>query len=111
MKKMRHRLIYLHQLKETEPVEGFRARFVHSDNMTFAFWDIKKGYSVPEHAHPHEQVVKMLEGQLEIDLEGKKHVLEPGMVLIIPGNVKHSAYAHTDCRAIDTFFPVREDYK
>lgn len=97
--------------KEVEPVEGYRARFVHAENMTFAFWDIKKGHAVPAHSHPHEQVIKMLDGKLELKLEGKIHILEPGMVLVIPGGVEHSAYSLTDCKAIDTFHPVREDYK
>ena len=104
-------LINLNKEKEHEPVAGYKVKFVHTDNMTFAFWDIKKGYEVPTHSHPNEQVVKIIEGKLELRIEGEKHVLEPGNVLIIPANVEHSAISHTDCKAIDTFYPVREDYK
>jgi quercetin dioxygenase-like cupin family protein len=104
-------LIDLTQEREHEPVPGYRVRFVHSENMTFAFWDIKKGYEVPLHAHPNEQVVKMIEGKLELRIDGQKHVMEPGLVMIIPAGVEHSAYSLTDCKAIDTFYPVREDYK
>jgi len=39
-------------------IPGFNVRFVHSENMTFAFWDIKAGSLLPEHAHPHEQVAR-----------------------------------------------------
>jgi len=105
------RLIDLKDEKEHEPLPGYKVRFVHSDHMTFAFWDIKQGHSVPVHSHPQEQVVKVLEGKLELSLEGEKHILEVGKVLIIPGGVEHSAYSLTDCKAIDTFHPVREDYK
>ena len=105
------KLYHLDELMEDEPVTGYRARFVHSEHMTFAFWDIKKGHEVPEHTHPHEQVIKMLEGKLELRIEGRKEILEKGMVMVIPGMVPHSAFSHTDCKAIDTFYPVREDYK
>ncbi|HSG67937.1 MAG TPA: cupin domain-containing protein [Bacteroidales bacterium] len=104
-------LIELGALQESEPVAGYKARFVHTDNMTFAFWDIKQGHEVPQHSHPHEQVVKVLEGTLELVLDGLSYMLSPGLVLIIPPNTPHSAYSHTDCKAIDTFYPIREDYK
>jgi len=104
-------LIELSSEKEHEPVPGYKVRFVHTDNMTFAFWDIKKGYSVPRHSHPNEQVVKVIEGKLELTLEDKKYILEPGLVLVIPSDKEHSAISLSDCKAIDTFYPCREDYK
>ena len=32
-------------------------------------------------------------------------------VLFIPGGVPHSAVAHTPCRLLDVFHPVREEYR
>ena len=102
--------IDLSQEKQHEPVKGYKVKFMHTDNMTFAFWDIKKGYSVPRHSHPNEQVVKVLEGRLELTLEDKTFTLEPGLVLVIPPGKEHSALSLSDCKVIDTFYPVREDY-
>jgi len=48
----------LDSIPEKEPIPGFRARFIHSDKMTFAFWKIKQGAIFPKHAHPHEQLAK-----------------------------------------------------
>ena len=45
--------IDLSQEKQHEPVKGYKVKFMHTDNMTFAFWDIIKGYSVPRHSHPN----------------------------------------------------------
>ena len=101
----------LKDLKMLEPVPGYRVKFVHSEHMTFAFWDILEGYSVPEHSHPNEQVIKMLEGRLKMIVDGEEHILEKDDVMIIPANVVHGAYSLTDCKTIDTFHPVREDYK
>ena len=37
--------------------------------------------------------------------------LTDGMYHVINANVPHSAIAITDCKVIDAFSPVREDYK
>lgn len=102
---------HLNHLPSKEVFPGFIGKFVHSDSMTFAYWDIKKGSTVPEHSHLHEQVVNMLEGEFELVVEGKPHHLMPGMVYTIPSNAKHSGRAITTCRILDVFTPVREDYR
>jgi len=42
---------------------------------------------------------------------GEPCSLTAGMYHIIPSHMPHSALAVTDCRVIDTFSPVREDYR
>lgn len=37
--------------------------------------------------------------------------LTAGMYYVIPSNVWHGAVAVTDCKVIDVFNPVREDYR
>jgi quercetin dioxygenase-like cupin family protein len=101
-------------LKKITPREvfpGFVGRFINTDSMTFAYWEIKKGSALPEHSHLHEQVVNMLEGEFEITLNGKPNPLTAGMVLPIPSHAKHAGHAITDCKILDVFYPVREDYK
>lgn len=95
--------------KETFP--GFVGKFVHSASMTFAYWQIKKYSALPEHAHVHEQVVNMLEGEFELIVDGQFHRLSAGMIYTIPSNAKHAGRAITDCKILDVFSPVREDYK
>lgn len=103
--------IILDELDEKEPVTGFKVRFVHSDTMTFAYWNIAAGSHLPEHRHVHEQVAHMFEGEFELIVEGVTMTLRPGSVVVIPSNAKHSGRAITDCRIMDAFHPVREDYK
>ncbi len=105
---MRHSL---DQISVLEPVPGFRGRFVHSEHMTFVWWEIAAEAEIPLHSHPHEQVVNMLEGTLELVVGEDRHVLGPGDVVVIPGGVVHSARGITDCRVLDVFAPVREDYR
>ena len=101
----------LKDLKEREIVPGYRAVFVHSANMTLAYWDVDPGAALPEHSHPHEQIANVLEGQFELTVDGEPLVLEPGMVAVIPGGVPHSGKALTPCRLLDAFHPAREDYQ
>lgn len=104
-------LLNLKNLEEKEPVPGYKVRFVHSDNMTFAYWTIDMNSALPEHSHPHEQVVNIIEGRFELTVGGEAIVIEPGEVVVIPSHVPHSGKSITDCRIIDVFYPVREDYK
>ena len=96
---------------QKELIPGFKANFVTSENMTFAYWDIQKGSVLPEHSHPHEQVANVIKGKFELTVDGESKVLEPGMVAVIPSNAVHSGKAITDCRIIDVFYPVREEYQ
>ena len=101
----------LKDLEEREIVPGYRAVFVHSENMTLAYWDVDPGAVLPEHSHPHEQIANVLEGEFELTVDGEPRVLEPGMVAVIPGSVPHSGKALTPCRLLDAFHPAREDYR
>ena len=103
--------IDISEVQEKERFPGFHGRFVHTDTMTFAFWRIDQGAAIPEHEHPHEQVVNPIEGELELIVAGERHLMRPGSVYVIPGGVRHSARALTPVRVLDVFQPVREDYR
>ncbi|HDD55521.1 MAG TPA: cupin domain-containing protein [Chloroflexi bacterium] len=101
----------LDDIQEREIVPGYRARFVHAEKMTLAYWEVEAGAALPEHSHPHEQIANVLEGEFELTVNGESRVLVPGQVAVIPGNVPHSGRAVTDCRLLDAFQPAREDYR
>ena len=92
-------------------IKGAQVRFTHSPHMTLAEWRFEAGTDLPEHAHPHEQMTKVISGKLELYASGKTYILEPGKVAVIPPNVVHSGKVITPCQVIDTFYPVREDYR
>ena len=101
----------LSEMAPREVVPGYRARFIHTEHTTHAYWEIEPNRPLPEHSHPHEQIVNVLEGAIELVVDGEAHVLNAGDVLFIPGGVPHSAVAHTFCRVLDVFSPVREEYR
>lgn len=96
-------------VKEIRP--GFFGRMIHGDSSSLAFWEIRKGSTLAEHHHVHEQITYIQEGQLEMVIGGEKYLLTPGSIHVIPSNVPHSAFAVTDCRVIDSFAPARDDYR
>ena len=100
----------LDSLPEKSPFPGWRGKFIRSAEMTFVYWDVPAGTVLPEHSHPHEQVAHTFEGEFEIVVDGVAQVLRPGSVSVIPPNAVHSGRALTDCRILDVFCPVREDY-
>ena len=101
----------LSDIEAREIVPGYRARFLHSGAMTFAHWEVDAGAALPDHEHPHEQVAHVLEGRFELTLDGETRVLDSGTVAVIPGGTRHAGRAVTDCRLLDVFHPVREDYR
>ncbi len=93
-----------------EVLQGMRGRFVHSEHMTFAFWEIDKNFILPEHRHNNEQVTHILNGEFELSIAGKTQTMKAGQIAIIPSNTLHSGKALTDCKILDSFSPRREDY-
>lgn len=103
--------VHIADVEQKEIVPGFRARLIHGDSMTIAYWEIDGGNSLPEHSHPHEQLVNMVEGEFELTVDGTPNHLRPGDVYVIPGDVPHSGRSITDCRIIDVWHPCRDDYR
>jgi quercetin dioxygenase-like cupin family protein len=98
------------KVEQKTVIPGFHGKFAHSNTMTFVLWDIDKGAILPEHSHMHEQVVHVYEGELEVTVDGKTTVLRGGSVGVIPPHAVHSGRALTDCKVMDAFYPLREDY-
>lgn len=96
--------------KELAP--GIKARTFWGEKMLLAVVDLDPRVHLPMHSHPHEQVGIVLEGEIEFTVGGKKKILKPGDVYVIPGGVEHEArtFDHP-VRVMDVFSPVREEYK
>ncbi len=103
--------IDLKGLEQKQIFPGYKGRVIHSENMTFVYWSIDAGSKVPGHSHPHEQVVNVIEGDFELTVCSETEILKPESVVIIPPSAHHSGKALTDCRILDVFYPIREDYR
>ena len=97
-------------LKVVERLPGWRGRYFHSPSMTFAHYDFTAGASIHQHFHPQEEVYEVIDGELELTIDGVTRVAKAGVVAIVPGNTPHSVRALTDGRAIIVDYPVRKDF-
>jgi|TARA_B110000467_G_scaffold161434_1_gene182504 quercetin dioxygenase-like cupin family protein len=101
----------LAEIKEKEIFPGLKGKFVHGDTISWVFWDVKKGSVVEKHNHIHEQIMHVVEGEFEFTLDRKTKKYSNGDVVVIPSNIPHSGKALTNCKLMDVFSPVREEYR
>jgi quercetin dioxygenase-like cupin family protein len=93
-----------------ERLPGWHGRYFHSPSMTFAHYDFTRGASIHEHFHPEEEVYEVIEGELEITIDGEARIARAGLVAIIPADVRHSVKALTDGRVIIVDTPRRRGF-
>ena len=77
-------------LRVIERLPGWQGRYFHSPSMTFAHYDFVCGASIHEHSHPQEEVYEVIEGELEVTIDGVAQIARPGLVAIVPSGVRHS---------------------
>jgi unsaturated pyranuronate lyase len=87
-------------------------RLVHGERVMLAYLHLHRGCRVPRHSHHNEQASYVIEGRLRfrVGTEDEEIVVGPGQVLVLPGNLPHSAEALEDTRGIDVFSPPRQDW-
>ena len=108
---MKYDIQHLDKLSQREVFKGYHGRFVHTGDMTLAYWNVDANSPVPVHQHVHKQVVQVISGDFQLTVDGETHTYHAGDVIVIPSNVPHGAMSLTDCVVHDIFTPEREDYK
>jgi quercetin dioxygenase-like cupin family protein len=53
--------------------------------------DFDPGYVSPRHTHPGEEIIYVIEGTLEYEIDGKAVRVKAGDVLFVPAGVVHAA--------------------
>ncbi len=114
MKRMGRRknmVISYKSAKISNPAAGITRRILaHSPELMLTEHILEKGSVLPEHQHPHVQMVYLLSGELLMDVNGEQFVVAPGDSFVIPSSVSHKATAIVESVALDIFAPEREDY-
>jgi quercetin dioxygenase-like cupin family protein len=85
-------------------------QMIHSQTVTLARLELRKGCLVPEHSHHNEQLSTVERGRIKFVLSGKEVIVAAGDTLVIPAHVPHSAEALEDTIAVDLFSPPREEW-
>jgi len=96
------------KLPTIERLPGWRGRYFDSPSMTFAHYEFDAGSSIHEHFHAQEEVYHIIEGELELTIDGVTRRLGPGFVGVVPPNTPHSIRAVSSGKVIIVDYPLRE---
>jgi quercetin dioxygenase-like cupin family protein len=103
----------VHDLFGMEPrevMEGIKARAVGAATVRIARIEVETGHSTPDHNHPDEEIILLLEGRIKGVSGDKEFFLEPGEVIVIPAYVHHHYEAIESSVTVEVFGPGRRDF-
>jgi len=90
--------------------DSIRRRMIVGSREMLVRWEFRKGALAARHNHPHEQIVMMIEGKLQLTVGNTSTTMTPGDIVVIPPDVPHAALALEDTVVLDIFSPPREDF-
>ena len=90
------------------PFDGITAYLSQANNHQILFMEFVKDTEVPEHSHEAQWGV-VLDGEGEVTIGGKLHVLKKGDTYYIPKNVPHSAKGKAGYKDV-TLFNQKDRY-
>jgi quercetin dioxygenase-like cupin family protein len=104
------RFVHLEDVDSVEFVPGLSFRPVLGERSMANFVEFEPQTVAPVHAHVEEQIVVVLDGELEFEIDGVVRTLGKGDVAIIPPWVPHGARTlGTRCLEVDFFTPPRHN--
>jgi quercetin dioxygenase-like cupin family protein len=92
------------------PINGVRAWFIQGERHQLVFFEMETYAVIPEHSHNYDQWGMVIDGRMELTVEGKSRIFEKGGDYVIPAGAQHSAKFLTKVRVMD-FFSEKNRYK
>lgn len=98
--------------REAEDLGGgiYRTLLGYDDKILMAKLWFETGAVGDVHTHPHSQVSYIIDGKFEVELDGRKQVLEAGGCVLIPSMKPHGTTCLEAGVLLDVFSPAREDF-
>lgn len=90
------------------PLRGIKAYLSQADNHQILFMHFSEDVDLPEHSHA-AQVGIVLEGKIELIIDGRRHLYTKGDRYFIPEGIRHSGKAYSGYADI-TFFAEATRY-
>jgi quercetin dioxygenase-like cupin family protein len=90
------------------PIKGVRAYLSQSENHQIIFMEFSEDVEVPEHSHESQWGI-VLEGRIDMIIDGIEKKYSRGDCYFIPKGIKHSAKIYAGYADI-TFFNQKDRY-
>lgn len=98
-------------LKAKQILEGITLRAVSGDKTMMTFFEFEPNAVIPSHKHLYEQITYIIAGEMVFTVEGETKILKAGDGVVILSNQEHGAIVlNKQTKAVDAWYPVREDY-
>ncbi|MFX0041069.1 MAG: cupin domain-containing protein [Promethearchaeota archaeon] len=91
------------------PLEGLKAYIAQGNHFQVLYMEFEKDIIIEEHSHESQWGV-VLEGQIDLTIDGKEFIFRKGDRYFIPKGVKHSGKIYKGYTDI-TFFNQKDRYK
>jgi quercetin dioxygenase-like cupin family protein len=103
------RYVDVDAIESVEMVPGLGFRPVLGEHTMLNFVTFEENTEAPKHVHVEEQIVLVLEGEFEFEIDGDVRTMRAGDVAVVPPWVPHGAHTNnTTCREVDVFNPPRQ---
>ena len=107
-------IVRAHEAPRTPGPFGGARYQANTEGLMVVVWDFDHGpvdTPDPHHAHPHEQVTYVAEGEVLFFIEEQAHHLKSGDLITVPGGVRHTFQVLTPkVRLVDWCTRIREDF-
>ena len=95
----------------TSPEPGLRRQVMsYSPDIMLVRHKMEPGWIGAAHSHPHEQLVFVVSGAIELTIAGVAHALSAGDSILVAGGIEHQARSGRASEVLDVFTPFRADY-
>ena len=102
------RYVDVNAIASIEFVPGLGFRPVLTERTMLNFVSFEPHTEAPIHVHEEEQIVLVIDGEFEFDIDGDVRTMRAGDVAVIPSWVRHGARTRgASCREVDVFNPPR----
>jgi quercetin dioxygenase-like cupin family protein len=90
--------------------KGIRAWILQGEKTQLVFFEMESSAAVPEHTHEYPQWGMVINGDMDLIIDGKPMKCTKGTEYLIPAGAKHYARFHKKTRIVD-FFSEKSRYR
>lgn len=66
---------------------------VHTESGSVTLFSFDAGQGLSEHSAPYDALIQVIDGEMELTVDGTKNVIKAGEAFVIPSGARHSVNA------------------